>query len=44
MMSGYGADKAIERAGDRHCIDAAISKPFNVIEIKSALKGVFRTS
>ena len=44
VMSGYGADKVLERAGDRNCIDAAISKPFNVIEIRSALKRLVRAS
>ena len=43
MMSGYGADKVLERAGDRNCIDAAISKPFSVVEVRSALKRLIRT-
>jgi CheY-like chemotaxis protein len=38
MMSGYGADRAHERAGDSNCIDAAISKPFNIREIRATLK------
>jgi PAS domain S-box-containing protein len=38
MMSGYGADRANERAGASNCIDAAISKPFNIGEIRAALK------
>ena len=43
MMSGYGADKAMERARDRIFVDAAISKPFNLGEIRSALKRLMRT-
>jgi CheY-like chemotaxis protein len=35
MMSGYGADRANERAAASRCIDSAISKPFNISEIRS---------
>ena len=38
LMSGYGSDKAYERAGDTNCIDAAISKPFRLSEIRSVMK------
>ena len=33
LMSGYGGEKAYERAGRNHCIDAALSKPFDLTEI-----------
>lgn len=33
LMSGYGGEKAYERAGRNHCIDAALSKPFDLNEI-----------
>jgi hypothetical protein len=32
-MSGYGGEKAYERAGRNHCIDAALSKPFDLNEV-----------
>lgn len=37
VMSGHGAEKAYELAGDNVCIDGAISKPFQMEEIKKAL-------
>ena len=40
LMSGYGAEKASERAGDSSCIDAAINKPFRIVEIQNALRAV----
>lgn len=33
LMSGYGGERAYERAGRNHCIDAALSKPFDLNEI-----------
>jgi PAS domain S-box-containing protein len=33
LMSGYGGEKAYERAGRNHCIDAALSKPFDLNEV-----------
>jgi PAS domain S-box-containing protein len=42
MMSGYGAERANERASASHCIDAAISKPFNIAEIRAALKDLMQ--
>ena len=33
LMSGYGGEKAYERAGRNQCIDAALSKPFDLDEI-----------
>jgi PAS domain S-box-containing protein len=37
VMSGHGAEKAYELAGDSVSIDGAISKPFQMEEIKKAL-------
>jgi PAS domain S-box-containing protein len=33
LMSGYGGEKAYERAGRNNCIDASLSKPFDVDDI-----------
>ncbi|HJQ23232.1 MAG TPA: PAS domain S-box protein [Blastocatellia bacterium] len=38
LMSGYGAERASERAAETDCIDATLSKPFRVFEIQSALR------
>ncbi|HWP44987.1 MAG TPA: ATP-binding protein, partial [Blastocatellia bacterium] len=40
LMSGYGAEKAIELAGEGGSIDAAISKPFNMAEVTAVVKRV----
>ncbi|HLG15285.1 MAG TPA: PAS domain S-box protein [Blastocatellia bacterium] len=37
LMSGYGAERAIERAAGTNSIDAAISKPFKLSEIDDVL-------
>jgi PAS domain S-box-containing protein len=42
LMSGYGSDKARERAADTNCIDASISKPFRMNEIQAALKALLK--
>ncbi|HKP85457.1 MAG TPA: PAS domain S-box protein [Blastocatellia bacterium] len=42
LMSGYGADRARERAADTNCIDTSISKPFRMNEIQAALKTVLK--
>jgi len=38
LMSGYGAERASERAAESDCIDATINKPFRVFEIQNALR------
>jgi CheY-like chemotaxis protein len=40
LMSGYGSEKAVERASDKECIDAAISKPFRLAEIRETLNAL----
>jgi PAS domain S-box-containing protein len=40
LMSGYGAERAAERAAGLDCIDAAISKPFDRDEVNRVLKRV----
>ncbi|HXG64863.1 MAG TPA: PAS domain S-box protein, partial [Blastocatellia bacterium] len=42
LMSGYGADKASQMAGDAGCVDAVISKPFRLDEIREVLKQLLR--
>ncbi len=42
LMSGYGADKAYELAGDSRIIDAAISKPFRLAELQKVLSTVMK--
>jgi len=36
LMSGYGSERATERAAETNCIDAALNKPFRVFEIQNA--------
>ena len=38
LMSGYGSERATERAAETNCIDAALNKPFRVFEIQNALR------
>jgi PAS domain S-box-containing protein len=38
LMSGYGAERAGERAAETSCIDATLNKPFRVFEIQNALR------
>jgi CheY-like chemotaxis protein len=38
LMTGYGGEKAYERAGRNQCIDAALSKPFDLNEISRTVK------
>ena len=38
LMSGYGSERATERATETNCIDAALNKPFRVAEIQHALR------
>ncbi len=38
LMSGYGAERASERAAASRCIDAALNKPFRIFEIQNALR------
>ncbi len=43
LMSGYGADKALERAQGSKIIDAAISKPFKPNELQDVIKRMVRS-
>ena len=38
LMSGYSLDKLQERASETGCIDATISKPFNIPEIQKLIR------
>ena len=38
LMSGYGAERAYERAGETSCVDFALSKPFRMQDINEALR------
>jgi CheY-like chemotaxis protein len=38
LMSGYGAERAGERAAETNCIDATLNKPFRIFEIQNALR------
>lgn len=38
LMSGYGAEKAYERAGETSGVDFAVSKPFRMHDINEALR------
>jgi len=38
LMSGYGSERASERAAASRCIDAALNKPFRIFEIQNALR------
>jgi len=38
LLSGYGGEKAYERAGRNQCIDAALSKPFDVSDISRTVR------
>lgn len=38
LVSGYGGEKAYERAGRNRCIDAALSKPFDVSDISRTVR------
>lgn len=38
LVSGYGGEKAYERAGRNKCIDAALSKPFDVVDIARTVR------
>ena len=38
LMSGYGSERASERAAETDCIDATLNKPFRVFEIQAALR------
>jgi PAS domain S-box-containing protein len=40
LMTGYGADRAIERAGETDAISTAISKPFSFSEIQEVMRQV----
>lgn len=40
LISGYGGEKAYERAGRNQCIDVALSKPFDVSDISRTVSGL----
>ncbi|MFL6276452.1 MAG: PAS domain S-box protein [Blastocatellia bacterium] len=40
LMSGYGSERASERAAGTDCIDATLNKPFRVFEIQAALRSL----
>ena len=42
LMTGYGGEKAYERAGRNQCIDAALSKPFDLNEIARTVRRLLR--
>lgn len=42
LMTGYGGEKAYERAGRNQCIDAALSKPFDLNEISRIIKRLLK--
>lgn len=42
LISGYGGEKAYERAGRNQCIDAALSKPFDVSDISRTVRQLLK--
>lgn len=43
LMSGYGEERARERAAETAAIDAVIAKPFNAAEVRGVLRSLFGT-
>lgn len=42
LISGYGGEKAYERAGRNQCIDVALSKPFDVSDISRTVRQLLK--